>query len=130
MFLIYKIRKVRRKKPSPKYLKRREGARGFIHARLEYWNQFYNFKYNRVSIKDTKTRWGSCSKRGNLNFSYKLALMPEHLADYVIVHELCHLKKFNHGPKFWKLVGEAMPDWQERRMELKKVRISGKLGIQ
>lgn len=105
-------------------MKHREAAREFIHARLAYWNQFYGFKYNRVSIKNTKSRWGSCSRKGNLNFNYKLALIPAHLADYVIVHELCHLGEFNHGPKFWKLVEKAMPDYKERRRALKMVRVS------
>ncbi len=126
MFFLYK-RKARRKKPSAKYLKHRESAREFIHARLAYWNSFYNFEYKDVRIKNTKSRWGSCSKQGNLNFNYKLVLLPERLADYVIVHELCHLAEFNHGQKFWKLIERAMPDWRERRTELKKVGV-GSLG--
>lgn len=103
--------KVKLKSSVAEYEKHKERAREFIHARLEYWNSFYNFKYKDVRIKNTKSRWGSCSKKGNLNFNYKLALIPERLADYVIVHELCHLKEMNHGPKFWKLVGQAMPDF-------------------
>jgi predicted metal-dependent hydrolase len=112
--------KVKLKSSPAEYKKHKESAREFIHARLEYWNSFYNFKYREVRIKNTKSRWGSCSKRGNLNFNYKLALIPERLADYVIVHELCHLKEMNHGPKFWKLVEKAMPDFLERKKELKE----------
>jgi len=73
----------------------------------------YNFKINRISIKNTKSRWGSCSKKGNLNFSYKIALLSKDLADYVIVHELCHLGEFNHSKRFWKLVSLTIPNYLE-----------------
>ena len=63
-----------------------------IHERLEYYNQFYGFQYNRVSVKNQRSRWGSCSRQGNLNFNYRLVNLPSELADYIIVHELCHLK--------------------------------------
>ncbi|MDB5194677.1 MAG: putative metal-dependent hydrolase [Parcubacteria group bacterium] len=109
---------------SAEYKKHKEAAREFIHARLLYWNTFYNFIYKDVRIKNTKSRWGSCSRKGNLNFNYKLALIPERLADYIIVHELCHLKEMNHGPKFWKQVERAMPDYKERRRELKNEYVS------
>jgi predicted metal-dependent hydrolase len=91
-----------------------------VKDRLEYFNRFYNFPYGRVSIKNHTTLWGSCSRKGNLNFSYKLALIPSHLADYVIVHELCHLEEFNHSPNFWKLVAQTIPDHKKLRSELKK----------
>lgn len=125
---IVRRRVVRRKVYAPKgkrseYLKYKEVARELVRNRLEYWNQFYNFKFGRVAIRNTKTRWGSCSKRGNLNFSYKLALLPAHLSDYVIVHELCHLGEFNHSQKFWNLVEEAIPDYKEKVKELKKIQM-------
>jgi len=103
------------------YKKHKEEARVLVSLRLAYWNQFYNFSWGRISIRDQKTRWGSCSKKGNLNFSYKLAILPEKLSDYVIVHELCHLKEFNHSKDFWDLVARAIPDHKERRKELKKI---------
>lgn len=88
--------------------------------RLEYFNQIYGFKYNKINIKNQKTRWGSCSKKGNLNFNYKIVLLPERLADYIIIHELCHLKELNHSPKFWDLVATARPDYLEARWELRR----------
>jgi len=102
------------------YLKHKEEARAFIHERLEYWNQFYHHPYQRVSIKNTKRLWGSCSRKGNLNFSYTLLFLPRELADYVVVHELCHLKEHNHGPQFWQLVSLALPNYKKQRLELRK----------
>ena len=88
----------------------KEDAKAFTLSRLEYWNQFYNFKYGTVKIKSQTTRWGSCSSKGNLNINYRIVLLPEHLADYLIVHELCHLEEFNHSQKFWNLVSKTIPD--------------------
>lgn len=64
--------------------------------------------------------WGSCSKKGNLNFNWRLIQLPPELADYVIVHELCHLKELNHSQRFWDLVGQAIPDYKERRQALRR----------
>ncbi len=101
------------------YLKNKEAARRLITGRLEYFNRYYNFKYGRISIRDQRTRWGSCSRTGNLNFSYRLVELSPEAADYIVVHELCHLKEFNHSAKFWALVGQVIPDYKERRRELK-----------
>lgn len=89
-------------------------------AKIKYWNQFYNFSYNRVSIKNAKTRWGSCSKKGNLNFHYKIVELPEPLLDYLIVHELCHLTEFNHSREFWALVSKAAPEYKKLRSGLRR----------
>ena len=91
-----------------------------VEQRILHFNKIYNYSVGKIAIKNQKTRWGSCSKRGNLNFNYKIALLPERLADYVVVHELCHLKEFNHSKKFWSLVGETVPNYLEMRKELKK----------
>lgn len=101
------------------YKEHKEVARGLVLRRLEYFNRFYGLSWNTVSIRNQKTRWGSCSKKKNLSFHYKLALVPEELADYVVVHELCHLKEFNHSKKFWELVAKTVPDHQSRRKELR-----------
>lgn len=95
------------------YRKYKETARALVFNRINYYNRFYKFKVNRIAIKNTKSRWGSCSKKGNLNFNYKVALLPINLADYVIVHELCHLGEFNHSKRFWKLVSLSIPNYKE-----------------
>lgn len=101
------------------YLQYREQARELITRRLPELNAAYGLKYNRISIRNSKSRWGSCSKAGNLNFNYKLALLPAELADYVMVHELCHLKEFNHSKEFWNLVSMQVPNYKELRKKLK-----------
>ncbi len=100
------------------YEKHKEAARMYAHAKVEHYNSFYNFSWKRIAIRNQKTRWGSCSKQGNLNFSYKLALLPEHLVDYIVVHELCHLGEFNHSEKFWNLVARVFPEYKALRKEL------------
>lgn len=106
------------------YLKYKEKARSLVMERLLYFNQFYSFRYGRISVRDQHSRWGSCSKKGNLNFNYRLVLLPPELADYVILHELCHLGEFNHSPDFWRLLARKMPDYAERRKSLRQGHIS------
>ena len=108
-------------KPPRKYLENKEKAQTLVIERLEYYNPFYGYKWNRVSIKNTKRRWGSCSKKGNLNFCYKVALLPQYLSDYIIVHELCHLGNFNHSKDFWSLVARTCPSYKSIRKELKRL---------
>ncbi len=102
------------------YLKHKESAREFILERVAYWNRLYHFQHGRITIKNTKGLWGSCSHKGNLNFSYALLFLPRELADYVIVHELCHLKEHNHLHAFWTLVARALPNYRELRRELRR----------
>lgn len=92
------------------YVTHKESARALVHEKLQHWNSFYNFTYHKVAIRSQKTRWGSCSSKGNLNFNYKIIFLEPALQDYLIVHELCHLKEMNHGPNFWSLVEKAIPD--------------------
>jgi len=101
------------------YKKHREQAREFVRMKVEKINQIYKFSFAKISIKNHKTRWGSCSKKGNLNFNYKIIFLPERLTEYIVAHELCHLREFNHSHKFWSLVAQTMPDYRERRRELK-----------
>ena len=110
-------------KISPPELKRKKRAeiKEFIESRINSLNQVYNFSFNRIFVKNHKSRWGSCSSSKNLNFNYRLVSLPLPLADYIIVHELCHLKEMNHSSRFWRLVSKSVPDYQERRKELKKV---------
>lgn len=101
-------------------IKRRELARKFVLHKVNYFNSFYGFKINRIAIKNTKTRWGSCSSKGNLNFNYKIIFLKPEMADYLIVHELCHLGEFNHSKRFWHLVSKTIPNYAKLTKELKK----------
>jgi len=98
-----------------------------VKSRLEYFNQFYyhllgvKFIYHRISIRNQKSRWGSCSSAKNLNFNYRLCLLSPELADYIIAHELCHTKEMNHSPAFWQLVARLIPDYKFRQKLLKKI---------
>ena len=114
----------RRKKkaaPSLHFAAYKELARDIIAKRVAYFNERYGFSFGRIAIKNQKRCWGSCSAKKNLNFNYKVIFLPEPLMDYVIVHELCHLKELNHGSQFWNLVGEAVPDYKEKRAHLKRI---------
>ena len=101
------------------YLENKEKARELVLDRLECLNKLYGFCYNRVSIRDQKTRWGSCSSKSNLNFSYKLLFLEKEEADYIIVHEICHLKEMNHSKRFWRLVERVVPRHKEIRKKLR-----------
>lgn len=102
------------------YKKHKEKARDLILQKIGLFNRQYNFPYNRISIRNQKTRWGSCSRAGNLNFNYKIVFLPEELVDYIVVHELCHLRELNHSPRFWRLVAQSLPNFLELREKLRK----------
>lgn len=119
-FKIVIKRKKRPKEDRAKYLADKNKARLFAVSRIEYFNKIYNFSYEKINIKNPRTRWGSCSKKGNLNFNYKILHLPPKLADYIIVHELCHLKEFNHSPRFWNLVSQTIPNYKKCRKDLRK----------
>jgi predicted metal-dependent hydrolase len=121
-FMPFKPR-VRRINSKAQYAKYKEAARKLVELRLPELNKVYGFKTSRIAIRNQKSRWGSCSAKGNLNFNYKIALLPPHLADYLIVHELCHLREFNHSQNFWDLVAKAVPDYRLARAELKNFRV-------
>ena len=113
----YEMRRGRR----DHYEKHREAVRRHIHARLAHYNRLYGHPYNKVFIRNTRSRWGSCSTRRNLNFNYKVAFLPAELCDYVIVHELCHLVEFNHSPAFWAQVARTFPHHRTLRRALRTV---------
>ena len=88
--------------------------------RVRYYESLMKLYSRRITIRNQKTRWGSCSSRKNLNFNYKLAYMPQEIMDYVVVHELAHLQHMNHSQEFWQLVEQYIPDYKERRKWLKE----------
>lgn len=109
------------------YLANKERVRALVLLRLAYFNQHYKLSWNRVAIRNQRRCWGSCSANKNLNFNYKIILLPTHLADYIIVHELCHLAHLHHGKDFWDLVAEQIPDYKKCLLELRSI---DKLGHQ
>jgi predicted metal-dependent hydrolase len=111
-------------KPSSKrtaYLNHKEAARTFLVPMIAVEAERIGVTYGRVSIKDTKRSWGSCSAKGNLNFHYKLLFLPEHLARYVVIHELCHRKHLNHSQDFWTEVSRWCDDVSGCRQELRYI---------
>lgn len=97
----------------------KKSARKDLTARVEYFAPIIGVKYNRIAIRCQKTRWGSCSSKQNLNFNCLLMMAPEEVRNYVVIHELCHLKQMNHSRLFWAEVEKAMPDYKKWRKWLK-----------
>ena len=91
--------------------------------RVEFYRKQIGKPVNSIRIKDVRSRWGSCSSKANLNFNWRLVLAPMEVLDYVVVHEMCHLKEMNHSKAFWDLVGEILPDYQKQREWLKRCKL-------
>lgn len=106
------------KKAIQEFYKKKAGE--VIHDRLQFFNEHYGLRYGRVTFRNQKTRWGSCSSAKNLNFNWRLMMAPIEIIDYVVVHELCHLKHMNHSTSFWALVSETVPEYKARRKWLKE----------
>ncbi len=113
------IRRVKTVRKDTSYLRYKPAARAFILTLLHEYALREGFTIGRVAIRDTKRRWGSCSARGHLNFSYKLLLLPPCMARYIVVHELCHLRQLNHSHLFWQEVAGIMPDYAARMERLR-----------
>lgn len=96
-----------------------EQAKNVFAAKCRTFAAQMGVTYGRITVREQKTRWGSCSSKGNLNFNWKLVLMPEEILDYVVVHELAHRKEMNHSTAFWAVVGSVIPDYRARRQWLK-----------
>jgi len=93
----------------------RRAARELVIMLAEEEAQELGVAYKRIEIRDQRTRWGSCSTRGTLSFNWRLVLAPYEVLDYVVVHELCHIREPNHSRSFWKLVETRRPDWRAQR---------------
>lgn len=91
-----------------------------IPERVAHFAPLVGVDYGSITIRSQKTRWGSCSSKGNLNFNCLLLLAPPEVLDYVVVHELCHRKQMNHSPRFWAEVGRVLPDYKIRVKWLKE----------
>ncbi len=119
-------RNQRRSTGRKQYLLYKEQARIIITERVKHFSEQYQqslqgLKVGRIAIRNQGSRWGSCSRNGNLNFNYKIAFLTPELRDYVIVHEICHIKEFNHGRGFWDLVGKTTPNYLELRRKLRAI---------
>ena len=88
--------------------------------RAAHFASVIGVSYGRITIRNQKTKWGSCSSRGNLNFNCLLMLAPEYVRDYVVVHELCHRKQMNHSPAFWEEVEKVLPDYRNAKKWLRQ----------
>ncbi|MBI3120558.1 MAG: M48 family metallopeptidase [Candidatus Kerfeldbacteria bacterium] len=97
------------------FAEHKDRALEFVRSRVTYWNQFYHFDVANIGVRNQKTRWGSCSSKRTLSFNFKMVFLALHLADYIIVHELCHLQELNHSPAFWRLVERTIPNHKEIR---------------
>lgn len=97
----------------------REKTRQLVTERVEHYAPIIGVRYGQISIRMQRTRWGSCSSKGNLNFNCLLALVPSEVLDYVVVHELCHLKELNHSERFWSEVSNVLPDYKVQKKWLK-----------
>lgn len=98
----------------------RRKASETLGKRAAYFAKVMGVRYHRITIREQKTRWGSCSSSRNLNFNWKLVLAPPEVLDYVVVHELCHLKEMNHSGAFWNEVEKVLPDYKVRQAWLKE----------
>ena len=98
----------------------RDKAREIFEQKVSYYAQMMGVSYGRIAIRDQKTRWGSCSGEGNLNFNWRLIFAPAGVLDYVVVHELAHRKEINHSPRFWKVVEDTMPEYRKYQKWLKE----------
>ena len=94
-------------------------ARNFLRERIPYWAANLGVSPRDVKVKNQKTLWGSCSRQKNLNFNWRMMLLSPQAADYLIVHELSHLKHMDHSKIFWKMVERYCPDYKKNKRELR-----------
>jgi predicted metal-dependent hydrolase len=98
----------------------RSEATAIIQRKADEFSNRSGLHFKKLSIREQRTRWGSCSRKGTLSFNWKLIMAPESVLDYVVIHEVAHLKEMNHSGKFWKLVASYCPDWKVHREWLKR----------
>lgn len=96
-----------------------EQARAVLTERTTYWAGVLEVRPQRISIREQKSRWGSCSSRGNVNYNWRVVMAPPEVVDYLVIHELCHMRAPNHSAVFWELVAQADPGYKEHRKWLR-----------
>ena len=116
-------RQEKREMPEAEKKYYRNLAREVLGARTGYYARKMGVTYGRISIREQKTRWGSCSSEGNLNFNCRLLFVPDRIVDYVVIHELAHRRFMNHSKAFWKEVEKYMPDYKEQKKLLSRFAI-------
>jgi len=102
------------------FKKNKKDAAQLVRQALKNFCEEYKLCPKKIFIRNQSTRWGSCSTRGNLSFNFRLIYLPENLLNYLVVHELCHLKEMNHSHRFWSLVAQAIPDYKKRKTALRE----------
>ena len=105
-----------------------DAARKILTVKTQFWGEKIGFFPNRITIKEQKTRWGSCSSLKNINYNWRIVMAPENIIDYLIIHELCHLQHMNHSPDFWQLVKTYSPACDNCRQWLKTNGVTLTLG--
>ena len=98
----------------------KDQAKRIFQEKAERFSKIMGLKYNRMMVKNQKTRWGSCSSKGNINLNWRVIMAPDEVSDYLIIHELVHLKYLNHSPDFWNLVKTYQPDYLKWRSWLRE----------
>lgn len=109
------------KRNKDEYAEKKHEAFKLVCQIVEKYNSVYNCTFQKINIRNQKTRWGSCSLNRNLSFNYKIIHLPRTHAEYVVVHELCHLLEFNHSERFWAEVGRTIPDCRRIAREVRKM---------
>lgn len=118
------IRRKRRKLPeTAEVAELRKAAKAYLPVRLAQLAEQYGFSYNQLRIKHNVSNWGSCSAKGNINLNLNLMRLPRELSDYVMVHELCHLRHLNHGPEFHALLKSIIPAYKDCQRELRNYKL-------
>ena len=110
-----------RKRSKREYAEKKNEAYLLVCEIAEKYKPFYGCRYKKINIRNQKTRWGSCSLNGNLSFNYKIIYLPRIHAEYVVVHELCHLREFNHSERFWALVERTIPGCRRMAREVRRM---------
>ena len=121
-YIIFR-RKRRKAAVTPEIEAMRAQAKATLPGRLAELASAHGFSYNKVFIKNNVSNWGSCSVKGNINLNLRLVTLPDELRDYVMLHELCHLREMNHGPRFHALLEQVCPGHRALARELREYRI-------